>query len=128
MIVDMEAGKALARGLARRSGEDRFEEMGQAFQARLREGFLKTGRRKPGPLCCGGRRPARRRGGSGCAGPYPGADRLGMAEPEPASPPPISVTARPTPRATRHLFGQARPRPAFLAAEAAGRVHFPAGC
>lgn len=38
-ILDMEAGPALERGLARRSGEDRFEELGAGFQDRLRAGF-----------------------------------------------------------------------------------------
>lgn len=39
-LIDMEPSEALARGLARNSGEDRFEDMGAGFQARLREGFL----------------------------------------------------------------------------------------
>jgi dTMP kinase len=39
-IIDMDPGEALARGLARKSGEDRFEDMGAAFQVKLREGFL----------------------------------------------------------------------------------------
>ena len=39
LIVDMDAEAALARGLARNSGEDRFEDLGAAFQARLRDGF-----------------------------------------------------------------------------------------
>ena len=39
-VIDMDPAKALARGLARRSGEDRFEDMGSAFQERLRAGFL----------------------------------------------------------------------------------------
>jgi dTMP kinase len=38
-VIDMDPATALARGLARRSGEDRFEERGAAFQARLRDGF-----------------------------------------------------------------------------------------
>lgn len=38
-IIDMEPGLALSRGLARQSGEDRFEDMGETFQVRLREGF-----------------------------------------------------------------------------------------
>lgn len=38
-VIDMDPGKALARGLARQSGEDRFEELGQGFQERLRDGF-----------------------------------------------------------------------------------------
>lgn len=39
-LIDMDPGAALARGLARRSGEDRFEELGLGFQERLRAGFL----------------------------------------------------------------------------------------
>ncbi len=38
-VIDMDPTEALRRGLARKSGEDRFEEMGEAFQHRLREGF-----------------------------------------------------------------------------------------
>ncbi|SDE47397.1 dTMP kinase [Limimaricola pyoseonensis] len=38
-IIDMAPETALARGLARRSGEDRFEEMGLGFQQTLRAGF-----------------------------------------------------------------------------------------
>jgi dTMP kinase len=40
LVIDTEPATALARGLARRSGEDRFEELGAGFQARLRDGFL----------------------------------------------------------------------------------------
>ena len=39
LVIDLDPDTALARGLARRSGEDRFEEMGAAFAARLRDGF-----------------------------------------------------------------------------------------
>ena len=39
-IIDMDPAIALRRGLARRSGEDRFEDMGLAFQQTLRAGFL----------------------------------------------------------------------------------------
>ncbi|NSX56456.1 dTMP kinase [Parasulfitobacter algicola] len=39
-IVDMNPDIALTRGLARNSGEDRFEDMGLEFQRRLRTGFL----------------------------------------------------------------------------------------
>lgn len=39
-VIDMDPTEALRRGLARRSGEDRFEEMGEGFQVRLREGFI----------------------------------------------------------------------------------------
>jgi len=40
-IIDMDPARALARGLARRSGEDRFETMGLGFQETLRHGFLR---------------------------------------------------------------------------------------
>ncbi|MEM1375305.1 MAG: dTMP kinase [Pseudomonadota bacterium] len=39
-VIDMDPGSALARGLARGSGEDRFEEFGLPFQEKLRSGFL----------------------------------------------------------------------------------------
>jgi len=39
LILDMDPDVALSRGLARASGEDRFEEEGAAFQHRLRAGF-----------------------------------------------------------------------------------------
>ena len=39
IILDFDPEAALARGLARGSGEDRFEEMGAAFQVALRDGF-----------------------------------------------------------------------------------------
>ena len=39
-IIDMDPEVALQRGLARNSGEDRFEDMGLQFQKDLREGFL----------------------------------------------------------------------------------------
>ncbi len=38
-VIDMDPEIALARGLARRSGEDRFEDMGAAFQHSLQIGF-----------------------------------------------------------------------------------------
>lgn len=41
VIIDVEPKTALARGLARSSGEDRFEEFGLEFQEKLRAGFLK---------------------------------------------------------------------------------------
>ena len=47
-VVDMDPAKALARGLARRSGEDRFEDMGGAFQEKLRAGFLALAAEAPG--------------------------------------------------------------------------------
>jgi dTMP kinase len=36
----MDPGIALERGLARKSGEDRFEDFGLGFQETLRHGFL----------------------------------------------------------------------------------------
>lgn len=39
-IIDMDPAAALSRGLARKSGEDRFEELGLEFQEKLRTGFL----------------------------------------------------------------------------------------
>lgn len=46
-IIDMDPGKALSRGLARQSGEDRFEEMGLGFQETLRHGFLALAQTHP---------------------------------------------------------------------------------
>lgn len=40
-IIDMDPDEALSRGLARQSGEDRFEDMGAGFQKKLRTGFMK---------------------------------------------------------------------------------------
>lgn len=39
-IIDMDPATALQRGLARNSGEDRFEDFGLPFQETLRHGFL----------------------------------------------------------------------------------------
>ncbi|MHA3915623.1 dTMP kinase [Halovulum sp. GXIMD14793] len=39
LILDIDADTALRRGLARSSGEDRFEDMGAGFQTALRAGF-----------------------------------------------------------------------------------------
>lgn len=39
-IIDMDPAQALNRGLARNSGEDRFEDFGLGFQETLRHGFL----------------------------------------------------------------------------------------
>ena len=39
-IIDMDPTIALQRGLARKSGEDRFEDFGLGFQETLRRGFL----------------------------------------------------------------------------------------
>ncbi len=38
-VIDMDPAEALKRGLGRNSGEDRFEELGQGFQDRVRKGF-----------------------------------------------------------------------------------------
>lgn len=43
-IIDMDPAVALERGLARKSGEDRFEDFGLAFQETLRHGFLALAR------------------------------------------------------------------------------------
>jgi dTMP kinase len=43
----MDPAVALARGLARQSGEDRFEDMGLPFQERLRSGFQALARDFP---------------------------------------------------------------------------------
>ena len=40
LVIDMDARAALSRGLARKSGEDRFEDFGAGFQEKLRAGFL----------------------------------------------------------------------------------------
>lgn len=40
LILDMDPQTALSRGLARQSGEDRFEDFGLEFQLALRAGFL----------------------------------------------------------------------------------------
>ncbi|PWE30542.1 dTMP kinase [Maritimibacter sp. 55A14] len=47
-ILDMDPDASLARGLARQSGEDRFEEFGAGFQARLRDGFRALASEFPG--------------------------------------------------------------------------------
>ena len=43
LIIDVDPQESLARGLARGSGEDRFEDFGLHFQKKLRQGFLKLG-------------------------------------------------------------------------------------
>ncbi len=48
LILDMDPAAALARGLARDSGEDRFEEFGLAFQHKLRAGFRALAVAAPG--------------------------------------------------------------------------------
>lgn len=46
-IIDMDPEVALGRGLARHSGEDRFEDMGLGFQEKLRAGFLGLAKQFP---------------------------------------------------------------------------------
>ena len=46
-IIDMDPAVALARGLARGSGEDRFEDFGLGFQETLRHGFLALAKANP---------------------------------------------------------------------------------
>ena len=46
-IIDMNPEVALKRGLARNSGEDRFEDMGLQFQKDLRAGFLNLAKQFP---------------------------------------------------------------------------------
>ena len=47
-VIDMDPAVALERGLARASGEDRFEDFGLGFQETLRHGFLHLARDNPG--------------------------------------------------------------------------------
>lgn len=46
-LIDTDPRAALARGLARASGEDRFEDLGLGFQEALRAGFLALARDNP---------------------------------------------------------------------------------
>lgn len=48
LILDMDPEVALTRGLARRSGEDRFEDFGLPFQYALRDGFRALAKEAPG--------------------------------------------------------------------------------
>ena len=50
LVIDMDPATALARGLARRSGEDRFEEMGLDLQREFRAGFLALAQDCPGRI------------------------------------------------------------------------------
>jgi dTMP kinase len=50
-IIDIDPETALGRGLARNSGEDRFEDMGLGFQKRLRAGFLDLAKQYPDRSC-----------------------------------------------------------------------------
>ena len=47
ILIDMDPKTALERGLARSSGEDRFEDMGLEFQQALRTGFLDLAKQDP---------------------------------------------------------------------------------
>lgn len=47
IVIDMDPAAALARGLARGSGEDRFEDFGLPFQEKLRAGFLDLAKTSP---------------------------------------------------------------------------------
>ncbi len=47
LIIDVDPRVALTRGLARNSGEDRFEDFGLEFQEKLRSGFLKLAQEHP---------------------------------------------------------------------------------
>jgi len=51
IILDMDPKAALSRGLARGSGEDRFEDMGLGFQTRLAEGFRALAQSAPDRCC-----------------------------------------------------------------------------
>lgn len=46
-VIDTDPDIALARGLARHSGEDRFESLGAEFQHKLRAGFLALAQEYP---------------------------------------------------------------------------------
>jgi len=50
-LIDMDPDAALIRGLARHSGEDRFEELGAGFQTALRAGFLDLAKAQPERIC-----------------------------------------------------------------------------
>lgn len=56
-VIDMDPKAALERGLARGSGEDRFEDFGLPFQERLRQGFLDLARTAPRFRVIDGNRP-----------------------------------------------------------------------
>lgn len=47
LIIDVDPRVALARGLARNCGEDRFEDFGLKFQEKLQSGFLKLAQEYP---------------------------------------------------------------------------------
>ena len=47
LVIDMDPDAALARGLARKSGEDRFEDFGVEFQHKLHAGFRQLAKDAP---------------------------------------------------------------------------------
>lgn len=47
IVIDTDPSIALTRGLERGSGEDRYEDMGEDFQTRLRDGFRALANRHP---------------------------------------------------------------------------------
>lgn len=47
LVIDMDPDAALARGLARKSGEDRFEDFGVDFQHKLHAGFRQLAKDAP---------------------------------------------------------------------------------
>jgi len=58
-VIDMDPEAALTRGLARQSGEDRFESLGLTFQQDLRRGFLALAQEYPARVqVIDGNRPA----------------------------------------------------------------------
>jgi dTMP kinase len=56
-IIDMDPETALNRGLARNSGEDRFEDFGLGFQETLRKGFLALAESEERCILVDGNRP-----------------------------------------------------------------------
>ena len=52
LVIDMDPSDALRRGLARGSGEDRFEDFGLAFQQKLRAGFVRLASDLPERVTC----------------------------------------------------------------------------
>lgn len=56
-IIDMDPEVALNRGLARQSGEDRFEDFGLGFQETLRKGFLELSANQERCVLINGNRP-----------------------------------------------------------------------
>ena len=48
LVLDLPVQAGLARAAARREGESRFEEKGEAFHQRLRDAFLQIAEAEPG--------------------------------------------------------------------------------